>query len=98
MVGLPTQFVPYKVKEATGLVLWLLDLFGMVGWTSVWDVIYIKKEQIGNKTLIRHEQVHAWQIQRDGRVVQPIKYLYYTLKYGYRNNPYEIEARQIAKM
>lgn len=42
--------------------------------------------------LIRHETIHIHQMQTDGLFKFYIKYMYYTIRYGYDNNPYEIEA------
>jgi hypothetical protein len=41
---------------------------------------------------VRHENVHYRQIQRMGTIKFTIAYLYYLARYGYRNNPLEIEA------
>lgn len=41
----------------------------------------------------RHEDKHKEQWRRDGRILFALKYLWYTLRYGYLDNPYEIEAR-----
>ena len=90
------DFKEYEVVEAKGLVLKGLNFFGFAGWTSNWGKIYIRPDQINNVRLINHEQVHAMQIQRDGVLWQPIKYGFYLLKYGYRNNPYEVEARKLS--
>lgn len=46
-----------------------------------------------DKKLLAHELVHVMQVQRDGWLHFYLKYLYYHAKYGYKNNPYEIEAR-----
>ncbi len=43
-------------------------------------------------TLFRHELEHVYQQIRDGRVRFYLKYIYYSLRYGYQNNPYELEA------
>jgi hypothetical protein len=40
-----------------------------------------------------HEQCHARQVIRDGRLWFIVTYLFYNLRYGYRANPYEMEAR-----
>jgi len=42
--------------------------------------------------LIRHETIHFFQMQKEGLIKFYIKYMYYTIRYGYDNNPYEIEA------
>jgi hypothetical protein len=86
--------VKFKVKPASFIILWLMNLVGWKGWTSIWHTIYIHPDYLNNIELIRHEQVHAKQIQRDGYLWQPIKYTYYLIRYGYNNNPYEIEARK----
>ena len=45
-----------------------------------------------NKCLQIHELTHVKQIERDGIIKFSVMYTYYTIKYGYRDNPYEIEA------
>ena len=47
-----------------------------------------------DEKLIRHEKKHLEQIQEQGRLKFAVKYTYYTMRYGYWNNPYEIEARE----
>jgi hypothetical protein len=85
----------YKVKKASGLILGILNKFKSTGWTSAWNTIYLRPDQINNKQLIKHEQCHAMQMQRDGKLWMVTKYTYYLVKYGYKNNPYEIEAREV---
>ena len=46
--------------------------------------------------VMTHEARHIFQIKRDGYLKFTVKYLYYLARYGYRNNPYEVDARQIA--
>ena len=50
-----------------------------------------------DEKLIRHEKKHIEQIQEQGRLKFAVKYTYYTMRYGYRDNPYEIEAREAEK-
>ena len=59
----------------------LLNILAL-GSTSISDSLY------------KHESCHIQQVKRDGRLKFICKYLYYNIKYGYYNNPYEIEARQ----
>lgn len=40
-----------------------------------------------------HENWHKVQWRRDGRLKFACLYLWYTLRHGYQNNPYEVEAR-----
>lgn len=42
--------------------------------------------------LFRHELQHVYQQIRDGRVRFYLNYFYYSLRYGYKKNPYEVEA------
>jgi len=83
----------YKVVKAKGFILYALKKLKFIGWTSAWNVIYLHPNYIDIKSLIKHEQCHAMQMQRDGKLWMITKYTYYLIKYGYRNNPYEIEAR-----
>lgn len=71
-----------------------MKYFGYSGLATVWNTIYFSSiEAMNNKRLLRHEMKHMEQMQRDGKMWYLIKYHYYWIKYGYRNNPYEIEAR-----
>lgn len=45
------------------------------------------------KHIFKHEMQHIYQIQREGLLTFYLLYLYYFFKYGYINNPYEVEAR-----
>jgi hypothetical protein len=72
------RFIPFKGFTA-------IALFG---------VIFARKEfnPLSVKT-IRHEQIHAAQADDCGGWLQfYLKYLIYHLRYGYMNNPFEIEA------
>lgn len=91
------KYKDFEVEAASGFILWLLVKLGFHGWTSNWGVIYVQPEHIDDQYLIAHEQAHAMQIQRDGYLWQPIKYTYYLIRYGYQNNPYEVEAREISQ-
>ena len=83
-------------RIATGPILWFMKACGFNGWTSFWRVIYVLPGLENHPVLIKHEQTHLEQIERDGRVLFTIKYGYWLLRYGYWDNPYEIEARQAA--
>lgn len=49
-----------------------------------------------DEELLYHEKVHIRQQLRGLIVFFLIKYLYYLVKYGYWDNPYEVEARREA--
>lgn len=45
-----------------------------------------------------HEDEHKRQWRDEGRVVFSLKYLWWQLRYGYRDNPYEVAARAAEKI
>ena len=45
-------------------------------------------------SLYKHENRHLKQVKEEGRLKFACKYLWYNIRYGYDNNPYEIDARQ----
>ncbi len=55
--------------------------------------IVVHPDAVLTPRLLRHELMHVRQWQRD-RLVFPFRYAWYHLRYGYRNNPYEVEARR----
>lgn len=82
------------IKEAKHLVKLFLVSTGYAGITLPPFGIYILKERINETTLRNHELVHWEQYKKLGTIGFYAKYLYYNLKYGYWNNPMEVEARQ----
>ena len=50
-----------------------------------------------NKAWWQHEMVHVAQYQRYGLIPFLLRYFWYTLRFGYKNNPLEIEARAAEK-
>jgi len=72
------SFLPFKGFSA-------IALFG---------VIFARKEfkPLSNK-MVRHEQIHAAQAADcGGWMLFYLQYLIYHCKYGYKDNPFEIEA------
>jgi len=61
-----------------------------------WRVIYLMPDQMSNAGLIRHERVHIAQIERDGAWRWTVRVFWYLLRYGYKNSPYEAEARTLS--
>lgn len=82
------------VKIAKGPIRWFLLKRGFAGITLPPFGIYILKENESDKMLIDHEYVHWKQYERMGAVKFYVKYLYYSMRYGYWNNPMEKEARR----
>ena len=81
------------IRTAFGPILLYMKACGFQGWTSLWGVIYMAPGYETHEALIRHERKHLEQMQQDGKVLYAIKYAWWTLRYGYRMNPYEVEAR-----
>ena len=81
------------ICTASGPILLYMNLCGFKGWTSFWGSIYFAPGYETHQGLIRHERKHLEQMQRDGKLVYLIKYIYWLLRYGYKMNPYEVEAR-----
>lgn len=81
------------IRTATGLIAAYMRLFGFKGWTSFWRTIYVLPGFENDQRLLRHERCHLEQVERDGRLLFSIKYLYRLCRYGYKNCPYEMEAR-----
>ena len=84
---------PIKYKLAPQPLSWIMRKFKWQGWCSNWRTVYLLERNPTN-ALVLHELCHAYQIERDGKIVQPLKWLWYTIWKGYTNNPYEVEARK----
>lgn len=82
-----------KVKPVGSIGRWILEKLDAWAITMPWQTVYCLPEHIGNVALIKHEQAHIDQIKRMGAVKFTLVYLWYQIKYGYDNNPLEIEAR-----
>ena len=82
------------IKEAKHLVKLFLTRTGYAGITLPPFGIYILKERMGDELLKLHEMVHWEQYQRMGVIRFYVNYLWYNIRYGYWNNPMEIEARK----
>lgn len=53
-----------------------------------------KASFLNNKKWVKHEQEHIKQYRKYGTCFFLMLYLYYSLRYGYYNNPLEVEARK----
>ena len=82
-----------RVKTAKGPLAWYLRSCGFYGWASFWRTIYTLPGWENVDWLLRHEAKHLEQIERDGRVLFSIRYIWWSIVYGYQGNPYEVEAR-----
>lgn len=53
-----------------------------------------KQDLLANAHWLCHELMHVMQYKREGFIRFLIKYLWLSLRYGYKNNPLELEAEQ----
>ena len=52
-----------------------------------------KQDFLNDEKWVKHELCHVKQFQQNGYLLFIIKYLWESIKHGYHNNRYEIEAR-----
>jgi hypothetical protein len=52
-----------------------------------------EKQFLLNERWLKHELCHVKQFQENGYLIFIAKYLWESIKHGYRNNKYEVEAR-----
>jgi hypothetical protein len=69
---------------------WARDYAGIVLYP--WILFREEKGQVSDE-LFRHELEHVYQISRTGVLRFYVRWLIYTCKHGYFNNPFEVEAR-----
>ncbi|MFT3846605.1 MAG: DUF4157 domain-containing protein [Lacibacter sp.] len=53
-----------------------------------------REDFLNNKRWLKHELAHIEQYKRYGLLKFLLLYLWYSIKYGYYNNPFEVEARK----
>ena len=82
-----------RPKPARGVIAWVLKRTGFHGVALAPWGIYILPAAMHSQRLIRHEQAHWRQWQRMGTVRYYATYLWQVVRYGYRNAPMELEAR-----
>lgn len=74
------------------------DFFGRGKFTAITvsknTAWYLTFNALGTQGLRRHEEAHMEQYKRYTWVGFVILYLLYSLRYGYYNNPLEVEARE----
>lgn len=56
-----------------------------------------KTDFVNDRRWLQHELVHIEQYKQHGTIKFLVLYLWYSIKYGYYNNPFEIEAREKEK-
>ncbi len=53
-----------------------------------------KEEFLQNKAWLRHELCHVRQFEEHGFIAFILKYIWESIRHGYYNNKYEVEARR----
>jgi hypothetical protein len=74
---------------------WFLRKSWINGITIYPFIFFKQKQEEISDRLFRHEMEHIYQVQREGWFKFYIKYLYYQWRVGYKQIPYEIEARAV---
>ena len=72
---------------------WLLGRSSVSGIT-LWNTVMLAEGAESDVELLLHEARHTEQYRSDAFF--PLRYLWGSLRYGYTNNPYEIDARNHA--
>lgn len=80
------------VRCARHAVLWWMQCTRYRGIAMPW-AIYVHPLHEGDARLVAHERVHIEQMRRDGVGRFFVRYLWWSMRYGYRMNPYEMQAR-----
>lgn len=83
-----------KIETARHVVRWFLRRTGYGAITMPWQTVYVLPERVKDAGLVKHELVHVEQIKRLGAWRWTWQYLTGLLRYGYRDNPLEAEARE----
>lgn len=97
--GVPEGVVPSDVVLRCGrIVPWLGGLFARMGRpaaaVTIRRTIVLHPETRVTPELLTHELVHVRQWKDDP--LFPVRYSLATFRHGYRQNPYEVEARNLA--
>ena len=72
------------------------DKVGMINPFTLSIYAYPAPYELSEKTYA-HETRHIEQAKERGRLAFIVKYLWYSMRYGYTNNPYEVDARAYAE-
>lgn len=95
MVAVKKAYFPYNI------ILWIFFIVrhkAAYHEVAMIDPFFLNIITIGDnfikESMYKHEACHIAQVKREGRLKFICKYLYYNIKYGYKNNPYELEAKK----
>ena len=57
--------------------------------------VFVSSRGYDDQKLLAHEQVHINQYAKEGFIWFILKYIWFSVRYGYYNNPFEVEARKV---
>lgn len=80
------------IRVSRGPLRWWLKLWGFDGMCLPPLGIFILAEHVDHPRLRRHEMRHWEQAREMGALRFYATYLWYAVRYGYRNNPLELDA------
>lgn len=66
---------------------------GFTAWVIAPYIFFRTSRDDTSDRLFRHEMQHIYQVKEEGWLKFYVKYLWYSIRYGYKKNPYEVEAR-----
>ena len=87
-----TLFKEFSGKKAPWCILWEAPYFFWGRWQGITLWKLIVQRDLSRTDVVLHEMVHVKQFKY---LVGYIKYFYYLAKYGYRENPMEVEAKEV---
>lgn len=86
--------ITHHFKRAPWFWSHVLRGLGFAGVVLPSRTIYLLPEHFADPVLRAHELHHIAQIERDGWTFWP-RAIWYMIRYGYTNSPYEIECREV---
>lgn len=89
----PTNDGP-NFYRANRVSVWIFNRLGVAAITMPWKSVYLHPDYLFDQRIRNHETAHVAQINRDGALKWSILVVWYVIRYGYTNSPYEIEARE----
>lgn len=92
-------FMDYRIKENSFLALLAakklkVKKVAMVIGKTIHLYNTSTEDFLNNQRWLKHELAHIEQYKKHGLLKFLFLYLWYSMKYGYYNNPFEVEARK----
>lgn len=81
-----------KIRPARGPLRWWLERTRWAGVALPPFGAWIEPRYMNDQALVRHELRHLEQAREMGTLRFYATYLWYAVRYGYRNNPLELDA------